>query len=200
GPRLRRRPAEGSSLALLQCPARLEILAWELDAHRLQVVEKTRTDAGRLEVADDATVLVRSRAHEAIDLLHLDHVALQARHLGDAGDLALAVGKAGELHDDVDRAGNLAADRGDRHRHTGHAQHLLKAADGVAWRVGVDGGHRTFMAGVHRLQHVERFLTSALAENHTVRAHAQRVLDQVALPDLAMPFHVGGTRLHPSDV
>ena len=151
-------------------------------------------------MADDATVLVRSRAHEAIDLLHLDHVALQARHLGDAGDLALAVGKAGELHDDVDRAGNLAADRGDRHRHTGHAQHLFEAADGVAWRVGVDGGHRTFMAGVHRLQHVERFLTSALAENHTVRAHAQRVLDQVALPDLAMPFHVGGTRLHPSDV
>ncbi len=39
------------------------------------------------------------------------------------------------------------------------------------------------MAGVHGLQHVERLSGADLAHDDPVRAHAQRVADQVALGD-----------------
>ena len=41
------------------------------------------------------------------------------------------------------------------------------------------------MPGVHRLQHVERFRAAHLADDDAVGAHPQRVVDQVALGDLA---------------
>jgi pilus assembly protein CpaF len=62
--------------------------------------------------------------------------------------------------------------------------------------VGVDGGHRALMARIHRLQHVEGFLAAALAEDDAIGAHAKRVLDEVALPDLAMSLDIGGARFH----
>ena len=117
-----------------------------------------------------------------------------------AGDLALAVGQARQLDDQVDGAGDLAADRGDRHRHAGHAEHLLEARNRIARRIGVDRRHRTFVAGVHRLQHVEGFLAAALAEDDPVGTHAQRVPDQVALLDFAIAFVVGRAGLHAADM
>ena len=59
-------------------------------------------------------------------------------------------------------------------------------------RVGVDRGHRTFVAGVHRLQHVERLAAANLTNDDPVGPHAQRVLDQVALGDFALPSMFGG--------
>ncbi len=112
------------------------------------------------------------------------------------GHLALAVGQARQLHDDADGGGDLAADRGDRHRQAGHADHLLEARDRVARGVGVDGRHRAFVAGVHGLQHVEGFLAAALAEDDAVGPHAQRVLDQLALADFALALDVGRARFH----
>jgi hypothetical protein len=56
------------------------------------------------------------------------------------------------------------------------------------------------VAGVHGLQHVERFLATALAEDDTVGPHAQRVLDEVALLQLAVAFDVGRARFHAGDV
>ena len=56
------------------------------------------------------------------------------------------------------------------------------------------------MAGVHGLQHVEGFLAATLAEDHAVRPHTQRVLDQIALADFALALDVGRPRLHASDV
>ena len=127
----------------------------------------------------------RAGAHVFVDFLHLQDVAFEAGDLGDRRDLALAVGEALQLHDDADRGGDLAAHRRDRHRHAGHADHLLEARDRVARRVGVDGRHRAFVAGVHGLQHVEGFLAAALAEDDAVGTHAQRVLHQLALADFA---------------
>ena len=121
-------------------------------------------------------------------------------HLGDRGHLALAVGLTLQLHDELDGAGDLAADRGDRHRQAGHADHLLETRDGVARRVGVDRGHRAFMTGVHRLQHVEGFLAAALAEDDAVGPHAQRVLDEFALTDFAFALDVRRPRLHAADM
>ena len=64
----------------------------------------------------------------------------------------------------------------------------------------MDGGDRTVMAGGHRLQHVEDFCAADLADDDSVRAHAQTVLDQVALRDLAAAFKIRRPRLEPHDV
>src|SRR5579871_4448090 len=53
-------------------------------------------------------------------------------------------------------------------------------------------GHRPVMAGVHRLQHIERFRAADLAENDAVGAHAQRIAQQVAHGDLAAALEIGG--------
>jgi len=59
-------------------------------------------------------------------------------------------------------------------------------------RVGVHRSHRTFVAGVHRLQHVEGLFAAYLAQDHAVGAHTQAVDQQLALANRAQPFYVGG--------
>ena len=66
--------------------------------------------------------------------------------------------------------------------------------------IGVDGGHRAVVAGIHRLQHVERFAGADLADDDPVGAHAQRVLDQFALGDLAPALDIRRPRLQPHDM
>jgi hypothetical protein len=61
---------------------------------------------------------------------------------------------------------------------------------GVAGVVGVNRGHRSFVTGVHRLQHVQRFGAAALADDDAVRTHTQTVLHQVALSHFSLAFHV----------
>ena len=56
------------------------------------------------------------------------------------------------------------------------------------------------MAGVHGLEHVEGFFAAALAEDDALGPHAQRVLDEIALADLALALDVGRARLHAGDV
>ena len=56
------------------------------------------------------------------------------------------------------------------------------------------------MSRVHRLEHVERFLASHLADDDAVRAHTQGVDHQLALPDRTLAFHVGRPRLEARDV
>ena len=70
----------------------------------------------------------------------------------------------------------------------------------IARRVGVDRGHRAVVAGVHRLQHVERLAGANLADDDPVGPHAQRVLDQVALGDLALALDVRRAGFQPDDV
>ena len=50
------------------------------------------------------------------------------------------------------------------------------------------------MAGVHRLEHVERFAAAALADDDTVGAHTQGVADEVADADFAFSLNVCRTR------
>ena len=66
--------------------------------------------------------------------------------------------------------------------------------------VGVDRGHRPVVAGVHRLEHVERLAGADLADDDPVGPHAQRVLDQVALGDLALALDVRRPGLEPRDM
>ena len=60
--------------------------------------------------------------------------------------------------------------------------------------VGVQRAHRAVVAGVHRLQQVERLGSAHLADDDALGPHAQAVLDQVAHGDLALAFEVGRAR------
>ena len=51
--------------------------------------------------------------------------------------------------------------------------------------------HRAVVAGVHRLQQVERLGSAHFADDDAFGPHAQAVLDQVAHGDLAFAFEVG---------
>ena len=70
----------------------------------------------------------------------------------------------------------------------------------IARAVGMDRRHRSLVAGGHRLQHVEGFLAANLADDDAVRPHAQRVLDELALPDLAAALDAGRSRLQAAHV
>ena len=51
---------------------------------------------------------------------------------------------------------------------------------------------RAIVAGVHRLEHVQRLAAAALADDDAVGAHAQRVHDQVADRDAPRPSTFAG--------
>ena len=140
----------------------------------------------------EPAVLVDAHAVvEQEDVLQGDDVALHALHLGDVGDAAGAVAQSGEVHDQVERRCHLLADGPHRQVEAGHQHHGLDAGERVARAVGVDGGHRAVVAGVHGLEHVEGLAGAALADHDAVGAHAQAVLDEVADRDLAATFDVG---------
>ena len=67
-----------------------------------------------------------------------------------------AVLEARLVDDQVDGGGDLLADRPQRQVDAGHQDHRLEAGEHVARAVGVAGGHRAVVAGVHGLEHVQR--------------------------------------------
>ena len=137
---------------------------------------------------------------EAEDLLHADHVFFHAGDLGDVDHFAGAVAHARDLHDDRDGRGDLLANRSFRQIQVGHGDHRFQPGQRVARSVGVDRGHRAFVAGVHGLQHVEGFFAANLADDDAVGAHTQAVDQQLPLADRALPFDVGRPGLQAHDV
>ena len=61
--------------------------------------------------------------------------------------------------------------------------------------VGVAGGHRAVVAGVHGLEHVQRLAGTALPDDDAVGPHAQRVADELADRDRALALDVRRARL-----
>jgi hypothetical protein len=80
---------------------------------------------------------------------------------------------------------------GHRQFEAGHGDHHLQAGQGVAGVVGVNRGQRPFVAGVHRLQHVERLAAADFAHDDAVGPHAEAVANQVALGDPPVPSVLG---------
>ena len=119
---------------------------------------------------------------------------------GDLGDAARAVGEAVDLHDHVDRRVDLVAQRLEGDLQLAHRRQRLQAVDRVVARVGVHGHQRALVAGVERLQHVERLAAADLADDDPVGAHAQRVAHEVADRDLAAALDVGRAGLERDDV
>ena len=124
------------------------------------------------------------------DVLKRDGLAFHALHLGDAGDLAGTVAEALDLDDQVECARDLLTDRSHREVDARHQDHALDPGDRVARRVRVAGAERAVVAGVHRLQHVQRLGAAHLADDDPVGSHAQRVADQFADRDLALTLDV----------
>ena len=166
-----------------------------------EALHEPRAQAGRLDGAAEAAALVDAGAVvEQEQVLQGDHLALHADDLGHVGDAPAAVLQPALVHDQVDRARDLLPDGAHRQVEAGHQHHRLQAGERVTGRVGVDGGERAVVAGVHRLQHVERLATADLTDHDPVRPHPQRVADQVADGDLALALEVGRPVLQPQPV
>ena len=75
----------------------------------------------------------------------------------------------------------LLADHAIGNVRAGHHHHGFEAREGIARGVGVDGGHGAIVAGVHGLQHVERFGAARFADDDAVGPHTEGVDEQIAL-------------------
>ena len=111
--------------------------------------------------------------------------------------LRAAVAHARLLDDELDGGGDLLPHGALRQVRRAHRDHGFDTRQRVARAVGVDRRQRAVVAGVHRLQHVERFLASNLADDDAVGAHTQGVDDELPLPDRALAFDVRRPRLEP---
>ena len=79
------------------------------------------------------------------------------------------------VHHHVQRARHLLADRRVRQAHPGHQRQRLDPPQRVRGRVRVHGRQRAVVAGVQRLEHVERLRAAHLADHDPVGPHPQRV-------------------------
>ena len=138
---------------------------------------------------------------ELEDVLQRDHVGLHPLHLGDVGDAAGAVVEALEV-DDRGRAPTRSAGGSPCIGRSSPAISTIVSmrASASRGRVGVDGRQRALVAGVHRLEHVERLGAADLADDDPVGPHAQRVADELADRDLAVALDVLRARLEAEDV
>jgi len=84
------------------------------------------------------------------------------------------------VHHHVDGRGHLRAQRGERDVDAAQQRAGLDARQAVERTVGVDGGHAARVAGVERLQQVERLAAADFADDEAVRTQPQRRVDQVA--------------------
>ncbi|EDT06519.1 hypothetical protein BgramDRAFT_6703 [Paraburkholderia graminis C4D1M] len=116
----------------------------------------------------------------AVQLLRRDDVVGQARDFGDRQNAAAAVRKPPDLHDEVDRVGDLTAQARLGALEAREARQHFEPVQTLARRACVNGAHRAVVARVHRLEHFEHFAAPHFADDDAVRAHAQRIAQQVA--------------------
>jgi hypothetical protein len=100
----------------------------------------------------------------------------------------------------VNGGADLIANGAHRQIHAGHEGERFQPGDRFRGGVGVGGCERAVVAGVHRLEHVERLAAAALPHDDAVRTHAQRVPDQITDGVLAAPLEVCGACLQGNDV
>ena len=156
------------------------MLARQTEAADAQALEQLRHHAGGAEAALHLAGIGDADALEGEDLLQVHLLVPHAEHFGDAQDLAGAVLQARHLHHQLDGAGELLQNHARGNLEVGHHHHGFEARERVARRVGVDRAHRALDAGVHRLQHVERFGAAALADDDAVGPHTERGAQQHA--------------------
>src|SRR5271157_3923422 len=150
-----------------------------------------RLVAGGTENAAHLSTLVNAAAIKHENVLQRDHLSVHSGDLGNRDHFARTVGETRDLDDGVDSTGDLLANGTLGNVEVGHGDHVLDTSQGVARRVGVDSGERTFVAGIHGLKHVEGFFAAHLAHHNAVGTHTQAVDDKLAHANRTFAFDVG---------
>src|SRR5205814_4013376 len=161
----------------------------------LQFLRKLRPDPGCYELAHHTAAGADPLLFKQEDVLHTHDILVHAGYFRNVRDAPRAVTQAGDLNDHRDGRGNLLPDRLFRQVQVGHQRHGLQARDGVPRTVGVNGGKRAVVAGVHGLEHVERLFAAHLTDDDAVRAHSQSVDHELPRSDGPFAFHVGRAAL-----
>jgi hypothetical protein len=104
------------------------------------------------------------------------------------------------VHHHVESARNLIAHSGVRQPDSRHEGERLDPPQRIGRRVGVHGRERAVVAGVQRLEHVERLRAPHLANHDPVGPHAQRVHHELPDRDLAAALEIRRARLEPHHV
>lgn len=86
-------------------------------------------------------------------------------------DAAFTRVQTGNVNHNVDRIGNVLSRDAGRQIDTSQGDHQFQSVESFACVIGVHGTHRTIMAGVHRLQHVQHFTATGFADDDAVRSH-----------------------------
>src|SRR5579872_3317169 len=162
--------------------------------------ETRPADAGRAVTAFQLALRVLAQELVEEKVLRDDDVSFHAHHFGDVRNAARAVAQARSLDDHVDGGDDHLADGAGRQGVAAHCDHGFDAAHRLARRVGVQRAHRSVMAGIHRLQQIERFGSAHFADDDALGPHAQAVLDEIAHGDLAGAFEIGRPRLQAHDM
>ena len=89
--------------------------------------------------------------------------------------------KTRDVHEQVNSRGHLLANRPVGQVKVSHGDHRVQSMEGITGRICMDGRQTTIMTGIHRLQHVDRFVATHLAENDAIGTHTKSVDDEVAL-------------------
>ena len=166
-----------------------------MDSRNPQAVGEARPDAGGTEAAHHRPLLVDPGFFEAEDLLHGDDVLLHADDLRQAGHASRPVGVARHLNHQIDGGGHLLFHGPGRKLESCHRHHRLESCQSVPGGIGVNGGERAVVAGVHGLQHVDGFAAAHLPHHDAVGAHSEAVDHQLALGNLSLPLDIGGPGL-----
>src|ERR1700687_2275125 len=164
-------------------------------ALRPQVFHSHRQQPGRGVVPDCLAFGADAELLENKELLELDIAVFDSGDLGHADDAADTTTQPGLLNDQVDGGPDRLPDS-PRRQVLSRLEHKGLETDQALVRVvGVDRGHRTIVAGVHGLEHVQRLTTSTLTDDDPVGSHTQTALDELADGHRAFAFHVRRTRL-----
>ena len=103
------------------------------DSEVRQAVGELRSDAGRLQTAEEAAVVVDAHAVvEEVEILHHDDVALHAEHLGHLRDATSTVAKSREVYDEIECSRLLLTNRSNGEVDASHEHHRLDTREGVA--------------------------------------------------------------------
>ena len=135
-----------------------------------------------------------------IEAIQDDLLVLEPRDFRDLEDHSPPGRKAAEVNDEVDAGRDVSPHR--RERQTGAAghDHRLEPAEHVFTGVGVTGGERAVVAGIHGTEHVECLFSPDFADDDAFRPHAQRRPDEVPDGDLSAARCIGIAGLQPHQI
>src|SRR5437867_903205 len=138
--------------------AALEDVLREQDARNPYSFEKLGPDAAWLVLPDHLAIRPDAFFHECQDILHADDTLIHSRDFRNVGHTPATVAHSRDLDHDGNCRRHLLPDCTLRQVDVGHGDHGFQAGKRIAAGIGMDGGHRALVAGVHGLQHVESFL------------------------------------------